>query len=109
MKFDLQPLNDVCKLGLDPAAAKEGKRTDVAFYDWVAGRDPSGALSKFIVWLLDELKEEKSQATIREVLNDWQSACSPEEFQSRLKVLGRLMPNAHPFHGVKDAYLSNGK
>ncbi len=104
MKFDLHPLPETSKLGLDPAAAKEGKRTDMNFYEWIAGEDPNGTLAKFIVWLLDDLKEEKSQAAIREVLDDWKEACPPEEFQSRLTVLGRLMPESHPFHGVKTAY-----
>lgn len=102
MKLELHPLpNDASRLGLDPA---DTRKTDVAFYDWIAGKDPNKALARFMVWLLDEFKEEKDQATIRNVLDDWRGSCDAEEFQSRLNVLNRLMPGSHPFHGVKGEY-----
>lgn len=107
MRFELSPLKETNKLGLDPALAKEGKRSDVTFYDWIAGADPNKTLSRFMVWLLDELKEEKNNETLQNVLNDWKASCSNEEFQSRLRVLGRLMPPAHPFHAVKGEYLDH--
>jgi hypothetical protein len=105
MKLELAPLPaSPSKLGLDAGLAKEKKRTDVAFYEWIAGKDPNAALAKFMVWMLDELKEEKNNETLRNVLGDWKGACSPEEFKSRLRVLSRLMPDAHPFHDVKGEF-----
>ncbi|OGL73183.1 hypothetical protein A3E39_00215 [Candidatus Uhrbacteria bacterium RIFCSPHIGHO2_12_FULL_60_25] len=102
MKLELHPLqNDACRFGIDPA---DTRKTDIAFYDWITGKDPSKALARFMVWLLDEFKEEKDQATIRNVLDDWRWSCDADEFQSRVSVLSRLMPDSHPFHAVKNEY-----
>ena len=109
MKFELAPFKKVSTLGLDAGMLKKGKRSDVGFYDWIAGQDPNATLAKFMVWMLDELKEEKNNETLRNVLGDWKTSCSSEEFQSRLRVLGRLMPNTHPFHDVKGEYLSDAQ
>lgn len=97
-------MNDPCKLGLDPADVKAGKKTDLAFYDWIAGKDPNKTIADFIVWLFDEFKEEKNLETIRRLLDDWKTSCDEDEFKSRMSVLGKLMPDHHPFHKVKGEY-----
>jgi len=79
-------------------------KSDLAFYEWIAGEDPDKTVAEVLLWLFDELKEETDETAIRVLLDTWKQECDETEFKMRLKVLDRLMPAVHPFHEIKKEF-----
>lgn len=91
------------RLGLDTDPAKK----DAGFYQWIEGEDPEAALAEVVKWLIDDLREETDEVPVRELLDDWRSRCTSEDFHQRLIILGKIFPPNHPFHHVKNLYVSD--
>lgn len=101
MKFTF-PVPEQCSVGRD---ADPSQKTDMAFYDWVKGKDERASITNFLLSLIDDLKEQKNSKELSELLQSWQTSCTPEEFESRLTIFEKLLPPNHAFHALKKEFV----
>lgn len=90
------------ELGREPD--DDGSGSDVSFYEWMKGDDIEKAISEFLRYLIDDLREEHDPAQVKRFLDDWHGRLPREEFFERLGILSNLLPPTHVFHQVKLGY-----
>lgn len=90
------------QIGREPSS--DGKGKDGQFYEWIAGGDSEKASGQFLLWLIDDLREETDITALQSLLDDWHARCTPKEFAERLEILRKLLPSSHPIHPLVQKY-----
>ncbi len=96
----LKPL--VGNLGRD--ADNPATDSDLAFFDWIAGTEDHSTVVELLLWLIEDLKQEKDPDKIRSLLKKWRENNDDQEFSTRLILLEKLMPSNHSFHKIKKEF-----
>ena len=73
---------------------------DAAFYDWIVGSKEAPLDTELFLWLLDDLKNETDTESVRALLQQWKKDCDAAEFETRIKLLAKILPPAHPFNAL---------
>jgi hypothetical protein len=91
------------QIGRSPTA-NGTKGTDAGFYEWISGADPEKALADTLLWLIDDLKEERDPETLRQLIEDWRLRCEQAEFFARIEALHKLFSPDHPLQAIIAQY-----
>ncbi|MFZ6015369.1 MAG: hypothetical protein ACOYUZ_03360 [Patescibacteria group bacterium] len=87
------------KIGVDPV-----NKSDIKFYEWLAGGKTDDALQDIFIELIRQIKNSRDKSEIASVLEQWQKTCSPAEYKIRKEILDLSMPPDHPYHKIKENY-----